>query len=603
MPQPQDDDAKFNWPRWFDWGLRLFLALIFIANSLLLIDFIALDLGVLHRAPQQLALRAEDPSTPDGWIRFASVDPQGWLGKAGLRAGDTIRYDGPLDHQRVRIAGETVGFTLDRGGTISHHTYTIPQGSDNAGSNQRRAAHITTDLVSLLVGVFGVFVLFRRWRDRTATTLVLTLFGFSTNWIMLPHWLTDPALGFLVLALQAAGVWLITFGPAFCLSLLKVAPSRNWAVLALSLPALAAMIVGVTYYSYTTLRWFPGIGLLSLGFPLVFLLEALLVGWILLRGLGQADAAGRNRIKLVLATFVLYLIGVVLNEVFLTGSLTGNPLLALIGWSVILLYSLPPFMLVYVVLRHKLFDFSFAVNRALVYGFVSALILIGIGLSEWAAKKLVPPSWHEASAFYSAAIALGLFLLFHRIHHWVEHHVEHLFFRDWQTNEARLRQFIEAASHYERQDSLMRDTVAELRRFTASDEAALLWRQGGEDYVCLHGALAVPLERIDADDPAVARARVVRGPVAVDETGSALPASLILPVIDHGQIVGLVLLGAKPNSLGYRPDEVEVMAWAVQQAGLDLQSMRARALEAKVSTLEAQVERLSAILADRPANA
>lgn len=603
MAQAQAEAARFEWPRWFDRALKAFLTLIIASTLGFLAESFALHAGLLPAAAWPKAAFSVEPPVPPGWAKVIQVAPDGQFGKAGIVAGDLVKPDNPFYHMQNRFAGDQVGIAIERNGQRSHRIVTeMPAETDPAASRNQWIV-LLEDLKSLVLTAFVLLLLFRRWREKAAMCLAFLLLGFSIPGGVLPHWAGSGIIAWTIIWLQMAGIALVVFALPFCHYLVKPRMDRRdqavfWAWVAIGVPF--TLLIGLSM----ALRWqLPTIGQPIVLFPLVFggMVATAIV--ILRRNFRSVDAAGRNRIKMVAAALVLSVLGYTLSTIvqIVLGSRSAL-FFPMIGLSTLIVAS-GPLLLVYTVLRHKLFDFGFAVNRALVYGFVSALILVGIGLAEWAAKKLVPEAWHDASKVYSAAIALVLFLLFHRIHHWVEHQVEHLFFHKWQANEAKLRQFIEAASHYERQDSLMRDTVAEFRRFTGTQDVALFWRQNGEDYVRLHGALAAPFEQIDADDPAVAQARVSRGAVVVEDTRSALPANLVLPVIDHGQIVGLLALGAKPNAVGYRPDEVEVMAWAAQQAGLDLQSMRARGLETKVATLEAQVEKLSAILSARTADA
>ena len=56
------------------------------------------------------------------------------------------------------------------------------------------------------------------------------------------------------------------------------------------------------------------------------------------------------------------------------------------------------------------------------------------------------------------------------------------------------------------------------------------------------------------------------------------------------------MLFRSPTGEDYRPDEVEVMAWATHQIGLDMQAIRVRELEQSVVKLEARNANLSEIL-------
>ena len=159
----------------------------------------------------------------------------------------------------------------------------------------------------------------------------------------------------------------------------------------------------------------------------------------LIAGWRRTTAAARNRFALIAFALAAYhLTGLVFawavfgrSHLFDTNQ-SGWPIL----FNALMVGVIAPGLLAYAVLRQKLFDFGFAVNRTLVFGTISAVLLVSFGTLEWAVEHLVPEAWHEGSAFFSAGIAVGLFLLFHRIRDAVEHVIERLFFRSWHANEA-----------------------------------------------------------------------------------------------------------------------------------------------------------------------
>ena len=67
-------------------------------------------------------------------------------------------------------------------------------------------------------------------------------------------------------------------------------------------------------------------------------------------------------------------------------------------------------------------------------------------------------------------------------------------------------------------------------------------------------------------------------------------------MMHQAALAGFILLGPKPTGEDYRPDEVEIMAWATQQIGLDMQAIRMRDLEQTVVKLEACNANLSEVL-------
>jgi hypothetical protein len=296
-----------------------------------------------------------------------------------------------------------------------------------------------------------------------------------------------------------------------------------------------------------------------------------------------------------MALIVMALLAFALGIMVMTWSLDRTSDFFAAGWlgyvNALTMGLIAPGLLAYAVLRHRLFDLGFAVNRTLVFATVSAILLVSFGTIEWAIEHLVPESWHEGSAFYSAGIAVGLFLLFHRIRDGVEHVIERLFFRSWHRNEAALKRFVAAAAHVEKPAALAGNFTAELARFTGGAAASLYTRTPEGRYASAAGAT------IDADDPALAAMRAEQGAVVPFEVGSPIEAALAMPMMHQAALAGLALIGPKPTGEDYRPDEIEILGWATQQVGLDLQAIRVRELERNVLKLEARNANLSDILA------
>jgi hypothetical protein len=320
----------------------------------------------------------------------------------------------------------------------------------------------------------------------------------------------------------------------------------------------------------------------------------------------RADALTRNRIKIVLLAFGFLLASVFLA--FLVGTLTGRSLQTPTQTPWVLVPAAATqaalMLLAYAVLRQKLFDLNFALNRTVVYGVVSFILLAGFGLAEWAVEHLIPEAWHEGGPFISAAIALALFLSFHRLRDWVERHVERLLFNSWHSNEKALRRFVAAAGHFDQAQSLCRAFAEEIRRFAQDAEAALYLRLQSDAYRLCAGKLAGARRDYADDDWAFALMRAERAPVKLAQAHSSLPGVLTLPMLDQGTLTGFALLACKPDGTDYRPDEVELLGWAAHQVGLALQAQHAHELEERLSGLTAQVaslteerDRLSALLA------
>jgi hypothetical protein len=589
--------AKLNWPRWQQ-ALLIALLVLLIGNRLTaLVDMAAYRSGLLGEIALNSGRAIPDPKAPAGFGRMVEVDPNGPVAKAGIRNGDFVRTDLPYYYAVRPEVGDRINFTLDRDGVRSEHQIVVeplPTGHEQARINDLRLANVLAVSISLLA---GCFIVWRGWGNAAAMLLGAGLVAIGFGDTNQPPWATDLGLAlpmfWLMVVFNAFAVLVIPFAMRMFEQQAGSLPRWHWRLFNIWF---VWCLVSLAVYAWDRfwltnyISWAGGVGympslkVISIAVAMAYLVAA----W------RKGSATERNRMTLIIAALSAYFFPTVLNlwNAMQTGTIVGGDSSAsLIYFNAAMQGIVAPGLLAYAVLRHKLFDLGFAVNRTLVFGTISLILLVGFALIEWAVDHLVPKSWHEASAFYSAGIAVGLFLLFHRIRDGVEHVIERLFFRSWHQNEAALKRFVAAAAHVEKPEALVGSFVAELARFSGGAAAALYVRTAEGRYANAAG------DSIDADDPALAAMRAEQGAVVPAEVHSPLPAALALPMMHQAALAGFVLLGPKPTGEDYRPDEVEIMAWATQQVGLDLQAIRVRDLEQSVAKLEARNRNLSEILA------
>ena len=586
------ESAQLNWPRWQQ-ALLIAVLVLLIGNRLfLLVDVASVRAGLYDAVPEYGGVLAENPEGQSGFVLARQVAPGGPMAKAGVQEGDELRFEHSYERLRRAEVGETLPFTLDRGGVRSNGQLTIEPRVWNEANTQRNFQLLLNLLAATVSLLIACFILWRGWGNKTAMLLGAALIALGSGGIILPPWASAPMLAipmwsFVVLG-TALGSLLIPF--AMCMVERNVGRLPRWHWRA------ANVYLALTVLFYAVLLWnvfkaadFVGLDFRGTSVPLIpplISIAYLIVGW------RKSEAVVRKRFALILFALLAYLAGVMVTQWNLSqsGTAFGSS-----GWmtnlNALTVGVIAPGTLAYAVLRHKLFDLGFAVNRTLVYGTVSAVLLVGIGLTEYAVKALLPKVWTQGSVFISAGLALGVFLIFHRIHHSVEHFIERLFFHKWQVNEAALKRFVAAAAHVEKTEALAGNFAAELVRFSGGATAAIYARAASGHYASATG------EAIDADDPALAALRAEQGAVVPAELGSPLQAALALPMMHQAALAGFVLLGPKPTGEDYRPDEVEVLSWATQQVGLDLQAIRVRDLEQQVLTLGARNANLSDILA------
>ncbi len=501
----------------------------------------------------------------------SDVEPGKPFALAGVREGDHVRFDRPSDAIRVRHAGERIGLTV-LGDPLRHLVIimTPPPPDEHRQVSWYRAL----DALSALLGSgTGLFILLRSRRSPSLIALgvLFACLNYEGATPLQNAVATYPAWCVVRVLL---GIALSCLFPLFSILYFREQVGRvaRWAYWAFAawLALITAFVVDIYLLNLSGTALVDGVddGLVTVladGTNLIAI-GGLIYGWLKSRRESQRRYA---MVLVALGCFLLY-----------SFSSTAAKMLGLSlfrSWLVVpfeVFGTAAPLIFAYAVLKDKVLDLGFAVNRTLVYGMVSLVLLLAFGLAEWGVDQVLPETWLKANQVISAVIALVIFLTFHRVRDFIEKVVESLFFSAWHHNEEKLRRFVKQAAFIGRADKLTAAFLAELKRFSGGMEA-VLYLAAGDDFTAGD-------TRIDGDDQAVIAMKADHAPVEVAD-------HLDLPMIHRGELTGFVRLGLKPSGESYRPDEREVLAWAAHQVGLDLYALKVEALEARVATLDAQL--------------
>jgi len=529
-------------------------------------------------------------------VAVANLRPQSPLAGLGIRNGDRVRFDRPWDDLRAPYAGERVGFTRLSPGSPTHLSV-VAVASPISPADYLESVLFRTD--GLLMLAVGLFMLWHR-RGVVATMVLALVFVCYSAVVPLFSWPVPSGAfpfwaAFIFAGETAAPLLFLRFAMLYARgSNVKEAArdDRLFYVLAI-LQTIAFAVEAYGTLQNVELPYLSGIKPFSYGLQISGIVLSTLylaLGWL------KSQPAARKRYVLMLVALplsfcpnIIYLLEALFTN-FNTNAHSPFIIAAGIGQFV------GPLLFAYAVLRHKILDLGFAINRVLVYGAVSAILLVTFGILEGLSEHFIPVVGREKSALIDACIALVIFLTFHRVRDFAEHHTEAVFFRGWQRNEAALKRFVREADFIGKNETLSKAFVAELSRFGGGADCALYMLKSGCGYRLAEGALAEGPEAIDADDPALVSLRANRAPIEIDETGSSLPAALALPMVHRDDLLGLILLGAKPSREAYRPDEIEVLGWAAHQIGLDLHALRVEQLERANAMLEMKYNELKAVL-------
>ena len=529
-------------------------------------------------------IRTTDPGRIDVVVRGLKAGTP--LARAGVHEGDRLRLDIRWNDFRVLATGETFGFTRVAPGKPTHITLVAPRyrGRANTVGEYRF-------LITLLDFGVGVLLFLRGRGDLGVETLGMAFVAvaITSNFPSSPDWSIFWQL------LAYAGT---AFAPFLILTFAMSFYGRNTRLISsLEKYGLATLLVGLVvafftrffcdYFAYTAL-WVRAITALILLEVVVANLASIAY---FLRGYFSAAGAAKSKYALLLIALLLtFCLTAVQTYSFLVLKLArmdpDNPLYDLN----VFLSLVGPLLFAYAVLAHKVVDIGFALNRTLVYGAVSVVMLSVFTLIKWAVGHTLIPQ-HQVSAAFNAGSAVLLTLSFKRIFDFVEGNVEALFFRTWRDNDKQLEQFAARADVLTSLGDLKAAWVGELQRFSGGADVGLYIADGDGGYRA-YGEPAPFPHAIDSVEPALDALRNAKGANELQDAASRLGAALALPRRRRGVLLGFVLMSNKPHKGLYRSDEVAALSSAAQKVGSDLYALRVDQLERDYARLAEKVRRL-----------
>ncbi len=223
-----------------------------------------------------------------------------------------------------------------------------------------------------------------------------------------------------------------------------------------------------------------------------------------------------------------------------------------------------PITVTYAILKHRVIDIRFFLNRALVYGILTS---IGVGLLvllDWAVARRL----ESFGLVIEVAGALALGVGIQHLHGFVDSLVDRFVFRSVHEAEQHLERVGEAMMYAHTLAALDKLLVEESARALRLRSAALFRREGGQyRLVASVGWGGVGCDAIDAEDPLVldlqAQKRGVSGSPFLSGRdgvphGEAAPVFAV-PIRVREQTIGFALFGAHVNASDIDPNEQAIL--------------------------------------------
>jgi len=295
-----------------------------------------------------------------------------------------------------------------------------------------------------------------------------------------------------------------------------------------------------------------------------FLIAALYVPGIVVliaRYSGSAQAE-RTRLRWVVGAFAIAF----LPYVFFTAAenaaanVISLPVANIVqAWLIV-----APVALAYTILKHRLFDIRFVVSRALIFGFMTTLMVGILALADWGFGK-----WLEQSRFQliaEAALALALGFSITTVHKRMEHALNRVIFRAQAVALAAIRRFTHEVDLIGDPNQLLAQTLETLRTRVDAEYVAVFSEEGTTFIQAQPGVDSLPA-MLSANDLAVLRLRRWSEPFECDVPQHVLRGALLLPMTARTRLVGFIACGPKTDHTHYVPEETDTLQALAHRAG------------------------------------
>jgi hypothetical protein len=231
-------------------------------------------------------------------------------------------------------------------------------------------------------------------------------------------------------------------------------------------------------------------------------------------------------------------------------------------------FFVAPIGLTYAALGRRLLDVGFVVNRAVIFGIVSLVVVAIFIIVEWGASEWLAGTNHAAPLAVSMAVALGLGLSMRFIHKHVDRFVDEIFFRKRHEDEAALRRFAKEAAYITERATLVQRAMAEVKEHTDAATVQLLVSDGNGHYTPANGVDDGLI--VDENDRALVALRTWHKTVDLHRLDTALQGEYAYPMLSRGHLVGALVCGPKIDGDSYAPDESNALSELAHGVGTAL---------------------------------
>lgn len=506
-----------------------------------------------------------------GDLRVVAVMPGSPAWNAGIRAGDRLllpSFSVKYPMLMTPYAGESTTVMFRRGDGTLHQAHLVAQPAVPLSAGEW-ALNFATGIVVTVFLIIAAALVYLRPSIMTWSFFAFAVGYFSTAApIAFYHALLPPPVYLAMLFVLATLLGNFVVMPLLPFVLRFPNHSiEGWRATA-DRAIWIALSLGFAVYVYqfvyiretgSPLSW---TNLLDEWLPLAVFLAA---AAIMIKNYKGASAAVRARLGFLIAGT---LVSFIAYAVYFIPSVDNVTKTAISDLVIVM-----PICVAYAVLRHRVLDINFVLNRAIVYGVLSIFVVLAVTLLDWISSRIV--SQAHLATLLEIGVTIGIGFGLSRLNRTFEHWVDVLLFRRRHQAERYLARVADALPYATSEDAitdgLVHEPVDALELV-----AGAIYRRSDDgrrfEGVATSDETLVAPTGFDRNHNLVRFLQASEDCVWLDEVRTHLDAFnsaiyvLAVPVSVRHELVAFVLYGAHRNGSQIDPDEVVLLRSLVREA-------------------------------------
>jgi hypothetical protein len=254
-----------------------------------------------------------------------------------------------------------------------------------------------------------------------------------------------------------------------------------------------------------------------------------------------------------------------------------------------------PLALAYAVLRHRVLDIGFALNRTVVYGVMTALVVVVVSLIDWLTSRLL--NQERLALTVEAIVTISFGFALNWIHAHTERLIDRIVFRERHLAEKRIEYRIRALAFASNASAVDEALARDAPRVLNLASAAVFGRLSVAEPFRRNASTGWAdgtIAAIDDDSILVRTLRSLERPVVLDDVAISLESApsaemrpvIAIPIVTQHELIGFALFGNRRDGALPDPEEIGLLSRLCAAAGNAYGAVEARQWRERAASLE-----------------